>query len=47
MGDSDVAQAKRILEIFRETDETSLFRGCSMKDLDDMAQVFKFITFKE
>ena len=43
--DIDASQAKRIFEILYE--ETSLFHGFSMAEVEAMSTIFKFLSFKK
>ena len=43
--DVDAAQAKRIFEIVYE--DTDIFQGYSMAEVDAMSAIFKFLSFKK
>lgn len=43
--DIDASQAKRIFEILYE--ETNLFLGFSMVEVEAMSTIFKFLSFKK
>lgn len=43
--DVDANQAKRIFEVLYE--ETDIFAGYSMAEVEGMSQIFKFLSFKK